>query len=762
MAPEQLEGLDVDARTDIFAIGTLLYEMVTGKKAFQGKSRVLLISAIATSEPPPLSSIEPTASTALDHVVRTCLAKEPADRWQTARDVLAELEWVAEGGAESSGPAPVSASTKRRVWIRRALLATSAVLAGSAVAYGSYYFRGLTLTDEFRFRVPIQLTAEAGVAGGRATVSQAAQGYQGVSGPGVFNPSNFAISPDGRRIAFAARQTVQDTWFLYVRPTDSVTPIRLVGTEGATQPFWSADSSSIAFVTGGRLKRVEASGGPPQDLCEAAGFFGGTWNESGTILFGSAQGLRRIPAEGASKAEPVTRVGENESGHYYPQFLPDGYHFLYTAWSSQVADRAIMVGSLESPDSKTRVLPIGSNAGYADPGYLVFHRDEAVYAQAFDLQSLKVSGEPTRVANEITFDSGSGLGNFSVSLKGPLAYFYSSTNSGGTAGAQVDVSAWQYSWITRLGQIEQSVGPPGSYRGVNVSPVDPKRVAVHRHDANGGDVVIFEPRGADLRLTLNASQHNSMPIWSPDGSQIIFGSLRERKWGLYQTLSTRSGSQEMLYESDLPLAPMSWSPDGKRVVFWLQDPKTSGDVWVLTLDDKKAAPLIATEFNEIHPQISPDGKWIAYTDNSTNNKNEIYVQPFPTGTDRYQVSNDGGDWPRWRGDGKELFFGSIGNPGAPGTSLGATAFQMLLFSSSITVNGPSLEAGPPRQVVIFPVINLPHSGGSYFPYAADPKQERFFVPQFVQANTATTSNQIGPDTFSGLTIALNWASGLKK
>ena len=305
------------------------------------------------------------------------------------------------------------------------------------------------------------------------------------------------------------------------------------------------------------------------------------------------------------------------------------------------------------------------------------------------------------------------------------------------------------------------MGPPGVYRGINLSP-DTTRVAVHRHDTHGGDIIVFEPRGSDTRLTLDATQHNSMPVWSSDGSRIVFASHRNNKWGLYQTLSTRSGTQELLHESDLPAVPMSWSSDGKYLVFWVQDPITAGDIWVYTFADKKASKLIATKSNETHPQISPDGKWIAYTDNSKDNKNEIYVQPFPAGTDRYQISNDGGGWPRWRGDSKELFFQSIGNPGTPGVSLGATVFPALLFSASIEVRGPVLEPGAPRQVTIFPVINLPHSGGSYYHYAVDPTGQRFLAAQFVAFTAATGPAQIGPDTFSGLTVTLNWTSTLKK
>jgi len=766
MAPEQLDGVEADARTDIFAFGALLHEMVSGKKAFEGKSRVFLISAIASSEPPPLSTVEPTASRALDHVVKTCLAKEPADRWQSARDLLAELEWVAAGGDAAAGDGPATAVTAKTVWLYRGLLAAAGLLAAVGVASASLYFRGPAASNELRFRVPIQLTAEASVAGGaRGNNPAATNGTQGVSGVGVFNPTNFSISPDGRTLAFAARQNANGNppWFLYVRPVGSVTPKLLAGTENATEPFWSADSRSIAFVSSGKLKRVEATGGPPQEICEVKGFEGGSWNSAGVILFGSAQGLQRVPAEGG-KPEPVTRLAESETGHYWPHFLPDGRHFLYTVWSGKAANRAIMAAALDAPDQKTRVLAAGSNAGYSEPGYLVFHRENAVYAQPFDAGSLKVSGEPARVANEITFDAANGLGHFSVSPKGALAYFFGSNNIAGQGSAQTDLSAWQLSWIGRSAQIIKAVGPPGVYRGVEFSPKT-NRVAVHRHDANGGDIVIFEPGGSDLRLTLDATQHNSMPIWSPDGSLVVFASLRSSKWGLYQKLSSGSGTEQKLYESDLPAAPMSWSPDGKRIVFWVQDPKTSGDLWALTLDgnkEAKAEKLIATPFNETHAQISPDGKWIAFTDNSKDNKNEIYVQPFPSGTGKFQISDNGGDWPRWKGDSKEIYFRSIGVPNNPGNSEGATAFQSILFTVPIKANGVAIEKESlPRQVVIFPVINLPHSGGSYNPYAVSPDGESFLIPQFAASGGAAANTQIGPDTFSGLTVALNWTSSLK-
>jgi Tol biopolymer transport system component/predicted Ser/Thr protein kinase len=762
MAPEQLEGLEADARTDIFSFGALLHEMVTGKKAFEGKSRVLLISAIATSDPPALSTIEPSASSALDHVVKVCLEKEPADRWQTARDLLAELEWVTIGGEETTPSTRVAAFSRRRLWLSRVLLGSAAVLAGVTVVWAAASFGDSQSAEELRFRVPIQLTAEAVAAGGTGANPGAASGYQGVSGAGVFTPADFAVSPDGKKLVFRARQTnaAGDVWFLYVRPVGGVTPQKLAGTEGATKPFWAADSKSIGFYSTGKLKRVDASGGPPQDICPVTSFYGGAWNNAGVVIFGSAQGLQRVSAEGG-KPEALTSLADSEIGHYWPQFLPDGEHFLYTAWSTTNDKRSIQASSLGSPKQRVLVLPIGSNAGYSDPGYLVFHREDSVYAQVFDPGNLKTSGEAVRVADEITYDGGSGLGHFSVSNNRTLVYFFNSASGGGQqTGAQTDLSEWQLSWFGRNGQLLSRVGPAGAYRGVDVNPANPARVAVHRHDSNGGDIVVLEPQGSDLRLTFDAKQHNSNPIWSPDGTQIVFASLRNGKWGLYQTLSTRSGTEQMLYESDLPAAPMSWV--GNHIVFWVQDPRTSGDIWMLTLDDKKAEKLIATPANEIHPQISPDGKWIAYTDNSKDERNEVYVRPFPSGAGLYQISDSGGDWPRWNGNSKEIFFHSIGANASPSVNAGAVAFGGPLYSVVINVKQTALEKEPPTQVIGFPVLNLVHSGGSYHTYAVDPRGERFLLMQYSPSTTTAANAQIGPDTFSGLTVALNWASSLKK
>jgi Tol biopolymer transport system component len=759
MAPEQLEGIEADARTDIFAFGVIMHEMVTGKRAFVGKSQVLLISAIATSQPPSLSKIDPAASPALDHVVQVCLAKDPSDRWQTARDLLAELEWIAEGGARTAAAAAGRRSARPRGRLYRALIPAGALVGAAAVAPAALYLRGSGAEPELRFRVPIQLTADTRVAGGRGRggTGGAGQGGPGITGVTVFNPANFAVSPDGRAIAFVARQAPNESWMLFVRPINALTPQRLAGTEAAAQPFWSADSRWIGFVRGGKVKRVEASGGPPQEICSAPSFAGGAWNTDGTIVFGSAQGVFRVAAEGG-RPELVTTPDEGEKGHFWPAFLPDGRRFLYTAWSAEQSQGAIMAGSLGSQE-KTRVLAVGSNAAYTNPGIVLFHRGSAVYAQPFDPKSLALSGEPARVADEVTFDDGNGRGDFAVSRNGVLVYFYASAGGTLTNTPSSELSEWQLSWVDRGAQVLGSVGPPGAYRGVELSP-DARRIAVHRHDTNGGDIYVIEPRGSLTRLTRDASRHNSMPIWSPDGSRIAYSSRRNGKWGLYETLSSGSGTEELLYESDLRKAPMSWSPDAKRIVFWVDDPKTGSDLWAITLDDKKAAPLVATPFNETHAQISPDGKWLAYADDSKDGRREIYVKPFPAGSGGWQVSFTGGDWPRWRTDSRELFYHSlVSNISGAGGAL--YPYGGPLFSVPVTTNGGVFEPGSPQEIVVFPAVNVPHNGGDYHPYAVSPDGQRFLTVQFV-LSTPTASDPIGPDAPRGLTVAVNWAEGVKK
>jgi Tol biopolymer transport system component len=309
---------------------------------------------------------------------------------------------------------------------------------------------------------------------------------------------------------------------------------------------------------------------------------------------------------------------------------------------------------------------------------------------------------------------------------------------------------WQWAWVSRAGQQLNAVGPPGLYRGGEASP-DGKRVAVHRHDAAGGDIWVLEPNGAVTRLTFDATHHNSTPIWSPDGTRIVYSALKNGKWGLYQTLSDGSGTAELLVESDQPKVPMSWSSDSKRIVYMMQDQKASGDLWVLPLDgDKKPAPLVATPFNETHAQISPDGKWIAYTSNSTG-RNEIHVQPFPSGSGHWQVSTAGGDWPRWRRDGKELFFHDVTTVVAPGVLFGP------ILSAQTSASGATFQASSPQDVLQTLATTIPHGGADYQTYDVSADGQRFLVMELVPPQlTGGDAGSGGPEPANGLTVVRNW------
>jgi Tol biopolymer transport system component len=750
MAPEQFDGVEADRRTDIFAFGVVVHEMVTGQKAFEGKSQVLLISAIATADPPPVSRVQPSAPPALDHVIKTCLEKDPADRWQDARDLLAELQWIADGGEDAGFAISVAGSRPKRRWLRWAALAASVVLVGALAVPAYWYLKGPAEPEELRFRIPRNLTAEP-------TETQPGVG----TSFSTFSASDSAIAPDGRTVVFRARPVTG--WFLYTRPVGALAPRKLAGTEDAVQPFWSADSRSIAFVVRGKLKRVVASGGAPDDICDVPEFSGGTWNRDGKILFGSPSGLFMVPAEGGTPTA-LTTTSTTESEHLWPRFLPDGRHYLYLAESGQAPSRAIFAGALDSKD-RTRIVAAESNAAYTastpSTGFLVFHRDSAVYAQPFSPKTLALSGEPTRIASDVISGAG-GQGSFDVSDDGVLIYY---VNTAGGNGGGADTWPWRLLWVDRGAQDIQAVGPYGIYRGVEVSP-DGKRIAVHRHDGTGGDIWVMEPPPrAPTQITFDAKSDNSSPVWSPDGAKIVFASQRNNKWGLYQTRSDGSGAEELLVESDLRKAPMSWSPDGKRLVYWVQDPKTAGDLWVLPMDgDKKPEVLLATPADETHAQISPDGKWIAFASNLTGRK-EVWVRPFPSGPGQWRISPDastfGGDWPRWNRDSKELFYHSI-TPSVTGVYAGVDEFHGPIFSVTIKTAGGAVEAASPQEVVRAMAIRFAHGGGDYHTFGVSPDGQHLLVMQRVLTTDAATG-LFGPELPTpGLTVAMHWTSALKK
>jgi len=508
------------------------------------------------------------------------------------------------------------------------------------------------------------------------------------------------------------------------------------------------------------LQRVEASGGPPAVVTGAPSFQGGAWNEDAVIIFGSTSGIYRVSAEGGSP-ELVTTVGDGESGHYWPHFLPDGRRFLYLAWASDPTQRAIYVASLDSEEPRL-VMAAESNAGVTAAGNLVFHRAGAVYAVPLDPDTLTPAGEPMRIADGVAFAGSQGRGLFEVSRDGVVVY--SEGAQEGSSGGP-DTLPLQPTWVERGGGEIANVGPYHPYRGVEVSP-DGTRIALHRHDGSGGDVWVVEPSGTDTRITYAPGRDNSMPIWSPDGRYLVFNAQQDGKWGLYRGLSDRGNTEELLYESEELVFPMSWSPDGKYIVFGTSSSETSRDIWLLPLEAIDGAVagdpelFIGSSGDETHGQVSPDGSWLAYASNETDvGQYEIYVSPFPSGLGRWQVSRTGGDWPRWSRDGSELFF-------LPNVAEGAAQFGRRdpLSAVKVTPVGDRFVHEPPEPVLTFNQVNLSHPGGDYPTYAVGP-DGNFLVFIVAIVNNPATSDMpetILPDVTEGLTIARHWESTLTK
>jgi Tol biopolymer transport system component len=738
LAPELWDGAEADARADIFAAGAILYEMITGKPAFEGKTPALLIAAIQTIDPEPVSKLQPLASSALDYVLKRCFAKNPKQRLQTAWDLLSQLQWITEGGSQVGVPAVASVRRKKREQLLWAALALG-LLAALLLAFPAYrYFKGAPETEVMRFVLP-------------------PLGSAGAGGPPV------SISPDGRWIV---RSTGNPNRGLDGISMSSSTRQILVTQNIVTQPFWSPDSGTIAFFEEGMLRKAEVSGGPTRNICEAAGAVGGgTWNRAGIIVFSIKGLLNRVAAAGGP-ATPILPLdaSRQETEQVSPSFLPDGKHFLYLSLSSQPANAGIYVGALDSKETR-RLIAADSRGIYAPPGYILFSRADAVYAQPFDANKLAIAGEPVRVADGVSNVSVGTVVNtnasisrnaaFAVSETGILTYRSGTNNSTPQTSGVADRTL---TWFDRTGARTTLLGGPGAYAGLDLSP-DGKQVAVHVHEAQGGDSWYFDSAQARMqRLTFDASQHNGMPIWSPDGTKIAFGSRRNGKWGIYIKPVDGTAKEELLTESEMPKMPMSWSPDGKVLVYWSNSPTTRGDIWMVPVSgDHKPAPFLQTQSDELNPQISADGKWLAYTSNETG-RPEIFIKPFPEGPGQWQITTDGGVWPRWRRDGKELFFLAAPN----------------VIAVDIHVMGASIQPGVPH--ILFginnPSPNLPDY--SFHPYAVSPDGQRFLIPQ-AGGGAASASGDLADQMIAaadqsgaaagnanGITVIMNWPQLAKR
>ncbi len=616
MAPEQLEGEEADARTDVFALGALLYEMATGRPAFAGKSRASLISSIMSSSPAPISTIQPLSPPALDRVIHTCLAKDRDERIQTAHDVKLQLQWIAEGGSQAGIPAPLAhrrRSRERLAW-------GVAVLAGVvALALGAMALMRRTPEPELlRFRM--------------------------YPPRGVLTMRSPIISPDGRYLAFLGRDSL-GAESIWLRPMGELDATPLPGTAGAHRPFWSPDSRHMAFLLDGKLKRVAINGGAPQTLGDAPGGEDGAWGPADVIIFDGADSLQRISASGGlvSPATSLDRKG-GEVAHGWPEFLPDRKHFLYLALNGDNALK-LFAGSIDGKDVKALPGETFSFIRYAPPGYLLFVRERTLLAQPFDAKRIAFTGDPVPVAEGLP-QGAFGNTDFSVSHDGTLVY-----QRGRSGDLELVV-------FDRTGRRVKTLGPAGDLQNPMWSP-DGRRVAMRRRDPQSGDLdvwVLDAEHGTLSRLTFDP-QTDSAPVWSPDGRWIAFNSARDSLGlDIFRKRSNGVGSLELLVHSDNEKFPTSWSSDGRYLVYW--ETVAAGDIDIRCIEvdgDRKPIDLVKRPGNQSSGVLSPDSRWLAYASNESG-RNEIYVQGFPEPRGKWQVSLAGGAWPTWRGDGRELYF----------------------------------------------------------------------------------------------------------
>ncbi|HSS44419.1 MAG TPA: hypothetical protein VLO07_03675, partial [Thermoanaerobaculia bacterium] len=631
--------------------------------AFSGKSQASLISSIMKEDPASISGLQPLTPPALARVVKTCLAKDPEDRFQTAHDAKLQLQWIAEGGSQAGLPAPVVARRKSReriAWI----VAAAAILAAGLATFG--YLRRAP-AESFRVRSFL--------------LSPEKTDFEVTS----INCGSLTVSPDGRRVTFAAKGP-DGKVVLWLRSLDDLTARPIPGTEGATFPFWSPDGRFLAFFADGKLEKVDVAGAPPLILCDAPNGRSGAWNRDGVILFSpdTQTGIYRVPAAGGA-ATPVTKLdaARGETTHRWATFLPDGRRFLYMAGSHAAGTKsetnAIYLGTLGSND-KTLLLQTRSNVVYAS-GHLLYMRERVLLAQAFDADRGRLSGDPVPLAEGVQYDTGYFRGAFAASDVGLLVY------AAGAAGSKSSLF-----WFDRAGKrLGEPIGEPADYLSLAIAR-DGKRFAALISDPGTGipDIWVFDSRGVRTRFTFGSPA--ASPVWSPDGSRIAFAKVEKQiQTGIFVKSSNGAGEEEALYHAEGQATPDDWSLDGRFLALDVAKTggKTKGDIWILPLSgDRKPYPFLATEFDETGASFSPDGRWVSYGSNESG-KNELYVVPFPGPGGKWQISTDGALGGGWHRGGKEIIYLSP---------------ELNIVSVEVKAGPSGLEIGPPK--VLFTVSNF--------------------------------------------------------
>jgi serine/threonine protein kinase/Tol biopolymer transport system component len=672
MSPEQARGQAVDRRADIWAFGVVLCEMLTGRPLFAGPTISDTLAAVLKTEPN-VSAVPAQARP----VVERCLRKGVRQRWQAIGDVRIALE---EG-------LPTAEPKRRESWLHWGV---TAVLFLLLVVLAIVHFRETPPEAPLtRTYVPPPDRTTFSFSGGLSDV-----------GP-------VALSPDGRLMAFSAKSANTRSQ-LWIRRLDALTAQPLAGTEEAIHPFWSPDSRFIGFFAGGKLKKIDAAGGPPVTLCEALSGRGGTWNEAGVIVFsasGIGLGLQRVPASGGVPAPLIVDVVGR-----WPRFLPDGRHFLYSAGT------AVRLGSLDSKATKLLVETL-SDAVYTQ-GHILYLRDDILMAQPFDLKRLALSGEPVPIAENVRSVGALRRGIFTVSQNGMLAY-----QSGGGQGR------FSLTWFDRAGKRLGTLGEAGDMVGVSFSP-DRHSVATGVIDpvSRTFDVWLYDAATERrTRFTFDGLRLPPSEIWSPDGTSIVFDANRNGKYGLYRKAANLSGGEDLLYADDVRLSPTSWSPDGKAILYL----RAGVGTFALPLTgERKPFPVVSIAVLNSSARFSPDGRWIAYV-SPESQRAEIYAMPFSGAGGKVQISISGGTQPRWRGDGREIFY---------------VAPDSRLIAAEIKANGPSLEVGSVQPLFGGMPTELATNA-----YDVTLDGQRFLV--------AMPSESATPEP---LTLVQNWTVALKK
>jgi serine/threonine protein kinase/Tol biopolymer transport system component len=708
MSPEQIEGREADARSDIFSFGAVLYEMATGRRAFEGKSQVTVASAILEKDPEPVSLHQPLAPPSLQHVIQGALMKDPDSRWQSAADVARQLRWISSVDS-TSGAQRIALPHPR--WRERAwwIAALTALLA--LVLWFAFFSRPHPRV----IRASIMPPPDAGF------------DFVGdFSGPPV-------LSPDGSRVAFAARAGKEGN-SLWVRRLDSSAAEKLAGTDGAFAQFWSQDGKYLGFFANGKLRKISAAGGPASVLADAPNARGGAWSANNVILYAPdyRDSLWKVNANGGTP-ERVTKLDlSKHSTHRWPTFLPDGKHFLFYATNhagGRREDNGIFMGSLDS--DATRLVLATDSGGMYSSGYLLYHQQNALVAQKFDPDRGTLSGDPTVVANDVQHDSGVFHTVASVADPGVLIYEPGSENGLG------DTDLF---WMDRGGKVLSRVGERAGFRGGRLSP-DGKRFAVSLGNPKSDIWVLDLEHGSRARLTFDDGTH-LMPSWSGDGQRVAymvqFGPTVLGGTSLHARLSSGGGKDELLLspENDRGL-PVSltwpeWSPDGRYFLYIQQSGPTGASVWVKPASGGGQAQMIVkpeTPTGKIaFARISPDGKWLAYSADD-GGREEVYVTSFPNGNGRWQITREGGTFPVWRGDGKEVYY---------------VGYDSHLYAVEVNSRTGEFEVGNSQS--LFDLRNVFALGA---PFDVAPDGKRFLV--LTQP----------PASAQPMTLVLNWTADLK-